>query len=172
MRQNETVTRSHLLSQLTHLSVEDVVKKLKATKRDDGSQWYNLEQHSDKWKAFEEEIEGKYQAANEEDEDLMFVPTQQQGLAPNRHCPITGTPILELREPVKDSKGYIYEKEAIAAILRSGRDTYRQKKCPVAGAQHMIRWEDLRSAEAQVRLYKRQQSRNQNLDEEDNILDL
>merc|ERR1711904_645294 len=48
MRQNETVTRSHLLSQLTHLSVEDVVKKLKATKRDDGSQWYNLEQHSDK----------------------------------------------------------------------------------------------------------------------------
>lgn len=88
--------------------------------------------------------------------------------------------IGELTEPVRDSKGYIYEMEAIKKYLQvrrgygrsSGSSQYQSKKCPVAGAQHNITFGELESAQMQIRAYKRRERHTQNQTQNTNIHDL
>ena len=172
--QNQVKTRAHGLREMRGKALEEVKHYVETFPSDHGSQWYNLEQHSEKWKEFVQlfcqgqTVDPNEAAAQEiEEEGIAIVPTQQQGFAPNRHCPLTGKPILDLKEPVRDAKGYIYEKEAMAKYLNvnptngrpnsRARGTVGQKKCPVAGAGHTVRWGDLKSALMQIKSFKRQE---------------
>lgn len=45
--------------------------------------------------------------------------------------------LLELKNPVMDEKGYVYDKQAIVDYIRgkgSGQSASSSKECPVAGA--------------------------------------
>ena len=70
----------------------------------------------------------------QEDEDLVMEPTQG---TINKKCPLCAVPLPELREPVQDEKGYVYEKEFIlqyiAAKGRGGRVA-----CPCPGTTHYV----------------------------------
>lgn len=123
--------------------------------QNEGSKWIDVERHSEKWRDFEREIEGKSGAANAaagevEDEDIAVVgltQAQQAGIR-NQRCPISGKDIGDLDDPVRDSKGYIYERIAIEGYLSQGRGRHISKRCPVAGANHMVAVADLVGADA------------------------
>ncbi len=80
----------------------------------------------------------------DEEGDDLWVDSTQQELAPNTRCPLSFRALLELKEPVKcaaqrsskkrrrarvnatsprcrDSKGYVYEREAIMAVFKKSR---------------------------------------------------
>jgi hypothetical protein len=188
--QNQVRTRAHGLKGMRGKAVEDVREYVENFPANQGSQWYNLEQHSEKWKEFEHLFcqgdggAGADEAAAQEieDEGIAIVPTQQQGIAPNKHCPLSGVPILQLKDPVRDIKGYIYEKEALAKYLSvsaaNGRPLPRargvigEKKCPVAGAGHTVRWRDLKSAAMQIKSFKRQEKARQTQNQTQNDTDV
>ncbi|KAJ9506647.1 hypothetical protein QJQ45_003731 [Haematococcus lacustris] len=67
-----------------------------------------------------------------EDDDCVM---DASGLL-NVVCPITMKPVLELKEPVEDPAGYVYEKEAVMAMIRRSR--LPTLPCPVAGTSHTI----------------------------------
>ena len=194
-KQNHVKVRAHGLRELRErgASIEEVVNYVENTAKDTGNTYYNLEQHSEKWREFLTNIEGDTsggaQALDEDDdEDLAVVPTQHpgQGFAPNRHCPLTGIDIMDLKDPVKDTKGYIYEKDALAKYLKIDIKTGKglrsrsdlvpgRRKCPVAGSNHEVVWSQLQSATMQIKLALRQERirQTQNPTQQDNtILDL
>jgi len=130
-----------------------------AQEQNEGSQWINIERHSDKWSEFVRKIEGKevsgVQPEDEEEDIICVEPTQAQkaGLK-NQRCPITAVDVTELVDPVSDTKGYIYERKALLQYLqRSGRPCPRV--CPIAGSQHIVAPDELQSAELQIRKLKR-----------------
>ena len=147
--------------------------------QNEGSKWIDVERHSEKWRDFEREIEGKSGAANAaagevEDEDIAVVgltQAQQAGIR-NQRCPISGKDIGDLDDPVRDSKGYIYERIAIEGYLSQGRGRHISKRCPVAGANHMVAVADLQSAQMQVRAVRRRERLTQNQNENDEVMDL
>ena len=144
----------------------------------------NIEKHSEKWRDFEREIEGKAgtggggagTSGGDSDEELVMVQTQAQLAGfKNQRCPMTSVEITELEEPVKDKMGYIYEKKAILKYLQGGRYNTGNgvRRCPVGGTQHTLCAQDLQLAMMQIRAYKRRarltQSQAQN---EGDVLDL
>ena len=147
--------------------------------QNEGSKWIDVERHSEKWRDFEREIEGKSGAADAaagevEDEDIAVVgltQAQQAGIR-NQRCPISGKDIGDLDDPVRDSKGYIYERIAIEGYLSQGRGRHISKRCPVAGANHMVAVADLQSAQMQVRAVRRRERLTQNQNENDEVMDL
>ena len=85
---------------------------------------------------------------------------------------MAGRDLGDLDDPVRDSKGYIYERIAIEGYLSQGRGRHISKRCPVAGANHMVAVADLQSAQMQVRAVRRRERLTQNQNENDEVMDL
>lgn len=84
----------------------------------------------------------------DDDDDILEVGgALRSSLAKNLRCPITMVDILNLREPVEDSVGYVYEQEAIKELIyKKGRKGKTSIPCPEAGTQHTVSLSDLRPA--------------------------
>eukprot|EP01024_Parvocaulis_polyphysoides_P048583 TRINITY_DN4639_c2_g5_i1.p1 TRINITY_DN4639_c2_g5~~TRINITY_DN4639_c2_g5_i1.p1 ORF type:complete len:262 (-),score=42.84 TRINITY_DN4639_c2_g5_i1:277-1062(-) len=102
---------------------------------------------------------GEGQDQQQEDDDIVI--ETGKNVAPNAKCPLTGIDIFELDNPVEDSKGYVYQSEAIIKAISQQRE--KQLKCPVAGTSHFIRENTLKRANKVIfEQKKRRLGRNQN----------
>ena len=85
------------------------------------------------------------------DDDIAIAGESTHQLGRNATCPITMRALLDIEDPVEDSKNFVYEKHAILEML--GRSA--SIKCPVAGTNHMLSKSDLRPARAVINAKKR-----------------
>ena len=87
-----------------------------------------------------------------DDDDIVDVgaATQVHGVK-NRKCPLSMQDVWDLKEPVMDQVGYVYEKAAVLRWLR-GR---KSNLCPNAGTSHHVSKDNLKDAKHHVRLYRR-----------------
>jgi len=83
------------------------------------------------------------------EDDEVEVEWRNPFLPLNVRCPITGLPIAEIREPVEDLVGYVYERAEIAKEVRKAGG---RLKCPIAGSGHVIREGDLRPSRKAARV--------------------
>lgn len=80
----------------------------------------------------------------------MFTPA-----SPLCRCP-PPLQVLELQEPVADQQGFVYEKAAVVAMLRSASSASSTSGLRiVAGATHRVREADLRPAARVLREQRR-----------------
>ena len=88
-----------------------------------------------------------------DDEDADLVVTQAGGAGgyqpPNSKCPITGTPVEAIEDPVEDEKGYVYERFAIEQYVGAGA-----RDCPQSGTSHKISIVSLKPAKEFTRWKK------------------
>lgn len=92
-----------------------------------------------------EPFPGTEDARNEE---VVIAMTQSERIARNKTCPISGRSIFDLKDPVKDKHGYVYEKEYIMQMFQRGTSAI---ECPVAGTTHQIKKADLKTAKELLR---------------------
>lgn len=92
-----------------------------------------------------EPFPGTHDARNEE---VVIAMTQSERIARNKTCPISGKSIFDLKDPVRDKHGYVYEKEYIMQMFQRGTSAI---ECPVAGTTHQIKKADLKTAKELLR---------------------
>jgi hypothetical protein len=80
----------------------------------------------------------------------------------NTKCPLSGLPLKDLKEPVEDAVGIVYEKEAVLVFLgRAGK-----KKCPEAMRNHIVTKAELKVSEKVMRMKRMgERTREANVDE-------
>eukprot|EP00884_Botryococcus_braunii_P014767 jgi/Botrbrau1/23291/Bobra.0102s0032.2 len=91
-----------------------------------------------------------------EDDDIQIEPDNDR-LAKNVYCPISGKQILDLKEPVVDQMGFVYEKVEILAWLRSQGRGPASVMAPVVGTTHFISEASLKRAHRVLRAQKNAQ---------------
>jgi hypothetical protein len=65
----------------------------------------------------------------------------------NSKCPLSMKDIMELKEPVEDSHGFVYEKEALSTYMGQMKPNRQGKfKCPVAATELWITREEMKPA--------------------------
>ena len=98
-----------------------------------------------------EDARNTREGIDDEDEDLVV--TQAGGALgyqpPNSKCPITGTPVEAIEDPVEDEKGYVYERFAIEQYVGAGA-----RDCPQSGTSHKISIVSLKPAKEFTRWKK------------------
>ncbi|EIE24159.1 hypothetical protein COCSUDRAFT_41448 [Coccomyxa subellipsoidea C-169] len=102
--------------------------------------------------------------AADEDEDVI-VADSGNDLARNVKCPISGVEVLNLKEPVVDEVGFVYEKESIEGWLVPHGN--RPVEAPIAGTSHKITKAGLKKATRVIREQRRRQKRPQTQQAED-----
>eukprot|EP00878_Enallax_costatus_P006745 GHUV01007071.1.p1 GENE.GHUV01007071.1~~GHUV01007071.1.p1 ORF type:complete len:248 (+),score=71.52 GHUV01007071.1:273-1016(+) len=91
------------------------------------------------------------QEPGDDDDDDVIV---DAGVQKNDRCPITMKLLIDLKDPVEDDKGFVYEGEAIRqTITRSGG----WMECPVAGASHRVQLSTLKPCRRVIRMQKQRQ---------------
>lgn len=111
----------------------------------------------------------------EEDDDLQI--ERGGDIAPNAACPISSIGIMDIKEPVVDQKGFVYEKKFIRDHIR-GNGVNGEVRCPHHGTNHTVSMETLREARAVIRAQRqhrrREELRSQNpdADADDGVLDI
>lgn len=78
------------------------------------------------------------------DDEIVIEGSSTASVARNDRCPVTKIRVMDLVDPVEDSKGYVYEKQAIMHLLQRSRN--QSIECPEAGTQHLVRIQDLHPA--------------------------
>lgn len=90
-----------------------------------------------------------------EDDDGVWVDNTQgtSALAPNSRCPLSFKGLLDISEPVQDTKGFVYEREAILKYISSKPGGVVD--APVSGSSHKVRAADLKPAKAVLKAQKK-----------------
>eukprot|EP00878_Enallax_costatus_P035734 GHUV01039945.1.p1 GENE.GHUV01039945.1~~GHUV01039945.1.p1 ORF type:complete len:208 (+),score=43.09 GHUV01039945.1:94-717(+) len=88
------------------------------------------------------------------DDDNDLIVANSAGVQKNDVCPVTLKLLTNLKEPVEDDKGFVYEGETIRHLLnRSGGSM----ECPVAGASHRLQLSELKPCRRVMRMQEQQQ---------------
>eukprot|EP00877_Chromochloris_zofingiensis_P006076 jgi/Chrzof1/1721/Cz10g18170.t1 len=107
-----------------------------------------------------------------DDDELVVVGGDIQK---NTVCPYTGRNIIELDDPVEDSKGFVYSKAALLAAIR-GSGQRQWVEAPFPGAHHRVTASDLKPSKRVLRAKKQQrlhatQATGSHTQEQDVVLD-
>lgn len=116
---------------------------------------FDPEQSSD-CREFDEATGASNKAGDEDEEEDL----EGEVAIDKLKCPITLKPVLELKEPVQDSKGYIYEKSGIQAMFEQARKGNPHRwngsiHCPYQGTRHHITLAELKPSAQVERARKR-----------------
>ena len=165
-KRTEFLEEQYRVSHMPGFDVEKQVEDVEGLAQDHGIKKFNHKRHA-KWIEFCGTIgdvtAGAGADAEDADADLVCMATQQQNLAVNKRCPLTGKSIMELDDPVRDKRGYVYEKAPLLEyIKRKGQYNNGRAACPVAGAEHMLEKKDITSAHMLIAAIKRSERANRN----------
>lgn len=94
---------------------------------------------------------GRGDEGDGQDEDIEVLDDGGQRWASEK-CPVSMKEVLSLTEPVKDSRGYVYEKSSVLEYLRGHGNGARH---PVAGVQGILTREELKPADEVLRAIRR-----------------
>ncbi|CAK0752887.1 hypothetical protein CVIRNUC_002179 [Coccomyxa viridis] len=93
----------------------------------------------------------------DEDGDIVMEGSRAD-ISKNPKCPISGVEMLQLKDPVVDEVGFVYEKEAIYDWLRKQPGGGQQPvRAPIAAVRHSITKSGLKKAFKVVRAQKQKQ---------------
>lgn len=100
----------------------------------------------------------------DDSEEEVVVQVNADDVAPNRNCPCSLKPVLELEDPVEDDQGIVYDRQSIESYIRSqARASQRNNvRCPLAGSTHTLSLDSLRTAQKVLRAQKRHRRRQAN----------
>lgn len=152
-------------------------RELLQTKRD-----YILDNQQYDWETSKEvarfdEAAKKGTGGSDSDEEVMMQ-AKADDIAPNRNCPCSLKPVLELTDPVEDDHGIVYDRAAVESHIRQMMRTTRQNEvsCPQAGSTHKVSLGCLRTAtkvsRAQKRHKRREAERAEAGSDDDGVLDI
>jgi len=64
----------------------------------------------------------------------------------NKKCPLTLVDLIQLKEPVEDSKGFVYEKSALIDYIRTKSMGRGRVRAPIAEVNHYITAREIKPA--------------------------
>ncbi|KXZ48997.1 hypothetical protein GPECTOR_24g287 [Gonium pectorale] len=98
---------------------------------------------------------GDGEGGDDMDDDLQVVNEDGGRDWLNKKCPLSMVPAIDLRDPVKDSKGYVYERAVVMEYLRRHATIGGGAKHPVAGVREPLVATELVEATEVVREKRR-----------------
>lgn len=86
-------------------------------------------------------------------DDIQVETTKTSGFK-NDKCPLSLRDVMDLKEPVQDNMGFIYEKEDLETYMKQVRGRNGRFPCPVAASGTSFSREEIKPAEAVLRLQR------------------
>ena len=78
----------------------------------------------------------------------------------NSRCPLSLRNLVDLKDPVEDSHGFIYEREDLMRYMQQARsDRHGRYPCPEAAAGTFFTKDEVKSSEAVLRLQRQRKLR-------------
>lgn len=90
-------------------------------------------------------VAGMEEAENEVIDDDIEI-QGGSGIGKNTKCPLTLVEVMQLKEPVEDPKGFVYERSALMDYFRKAPKVRGKVRAPMAEVNHYISAKDIKPA--------------------------